>query len=36
VPFKVRFAFESFTLLVQVNELEHNVPIDDAIFKKPS
>jgi hypothetical protein len=35
VPFKIRFAFESFDLLVQVNELEHNVPIDDAIFRKP-
>jgi hypothetical protein len=35
VPFKVRFNFESFTLLVQVNELEYNVPIDDAIFRKP-
>ena len=35
VAFKIRFAFESFDLLVQVNELEHNVPIDDAIFRKP-
>jgi hypothetical protein len=35
VPFKVRFNFESFTLLVQVNELEYNVPIDDAMFRKP-
>jgi hypothetical protein len=35
VPFKIRFNFESFTLLVQVNELEYNVPIDDAMFRKP-
>ena len=35
VPFKVRFAFESFTFTVQLDELEHNVPIDDAIFRKP-
>ena len=35
VPFKVRFNFESFALLVQVNELEYNVPIDDAVFRKP-
>ncbi|HSE18197.1 MAG TPA: hypothetical protein VLB46_14165 [Pyrinomonadaceae bacterium] len=35
VPFKVRFAFESFTFLVQVNELEYNIPIDDAVFRKP-
>jgi len=34
-PFKIRFAFESFTFLVQVDELEYNIPIDDAIFKKP-
>jgi zinc protease len=35
VPFKVRFAFESFTFTVQVNELETNIPIDDAVFRKP-
>jgi zinc protease len=35
VPHKIRFAFESFTFLVQVNELEHNIAIDDAIFNKP-
>ena len=34
-PLKIRFAFESFTFLVQVDELEYNIPIDDAIFKKP-
>lgn len=35
VPFNVRFAFESFNFEVQVQELEHNIAIDDAIFKKP-
>ncbi|HEU4832832.1 MAG TPA: hypothetical protein VFS90_00400 [Pyrinomonadaceae bacterium] len=35
VPFKVRFNFESFALLVQISELEYNIPIDDAIFRKP-
>ncbi|HEY2960836.1 MAG TPA: hypothetical protein VGJ37_00345 [Pyrinomonadaceae bacterium] len=35
VPFNVRFAFESFNFAVQVEELEHNIAIDDAIFKKP-
>ena len=35
VPFNVRFAFESFNFEVQVQELEHNVAIDDAMFKKP-
>lgn len=35
VPFKVRFAFESFELTLNVDELEHNVPVDDALFAKP-
>lgn len=35
VPFKVRFAFESFDLTLKVDALEHNVPIDDAVFEKP-
>lgn len=34
-PFSVRFAFESFTYTVKVDELQHNVEIDDAMFKKP-
>ena len=36
VPFKVRFAFESFDFILKLDELQHNVPIDDAIFKKPA
>ncbi|HJP92463.1 MAG TPA: hypothetical protein VJ875_10935 [Pyrinomonadaceae bacterium] len=36
VPFKVRFAFESFTFTIQLEQLEHNIAIDDAIFRKPS
>lgn len=35
MPFKVRFAFESFNFTVQVDKLEYNIPLDDAIFKKP-
>ena len=35
VPFNVRFAFESFTCIIKVGQIEANVPIDDAIFKKP-
>ena len=35
VPFKVRFAFESFELTLNVDELEHNVPLDDSLFSKP-
>jgi hypothetical protein len=36
VPFRVRFAFESFDFTIKINELQHNVSIDDAIFKKPA
>ena len=35
VPFKVRFAFESFDFTMKIDDLQHNVSIDDAIFKKP-
>lgn len=35
VPFKIRFAFESFDFTMQLDELKHNVSIDDAIFRKP-
>lgn len=35
VPFKVRFAFESFELTLNVDVLEHNVSLDDALFAKP-
>ena len=35
VPLKVRFAFESFSLTVTIDELKNNVAIDDRIFKKP-
>ncbi len=35
MPFDVRFAFESFSFRIIVNEVEHNIPIDDAVFRKP-
>ena len=35
VPFKVRFAYESFNFTVKVDDLQHNIPIDDSIFRKP-
>jgi len=35
VPFNVRFAFESFSFTIKVDELQHNVAIDDAVFRKP-
>lgn len=35
VPFNVRFAFETFELRLTVDELQHNVPLEDAMFRKP-
>ena len=35
VPFKIRFAFESFDFTMKLDELKHNVSIDDAMFRKP-
>ena len=35
VPFKIRFAFESFDLTLKMDELKHNVAVDDSLFKKP-
>ena len=35
VPFKVRFAFESFDVTMKIDELKHNVDIPDGFFKKP-
>jgi len=35
VPFSVRFAFESFDFTIKVDDLQYNVSIDDAIFRKP-
>jgi hypothetical protein len=35
MPFNVRFAFESGNFRIKVDEMEHNIAIDDAIFRKP-
>ena len=35
VPHKLRMAFEQFNLIMKLEEVEHNVAIDDAMFKKP-
>jgi hypothetical protein len=35
VPFTVRFAFESFNFIIRLESMEANVPISDAIFRKP-
>lgn len=36
IPFNVRFAFESFELRLTIDEVQHNVPLEDAMFKKPA
>lgn len=35
VPFNVRFAFETFSFTMKLDELQHNVPISDTVFQKP-
>lgn len=35
VPFSARFAFESYDFTLKVDELQHNIALADAIFKKP-
>ena len=35
VPFRIRFAFESFDFTMKLDELKHNVSVDDAVFRKP-
>lgn len=35
VPFRIRFVFESFTFAVQLDEMQHNIPVDDAVFRRP-
>ena len=35
VPFKFRFAFEQFNLIFKLEEVEHNIAMDDAMFRKP-
>jgi hypothetical protein len=35
VPFNIKFAIESFNFTVKLDELQHNVQIDDVMFRKP-
>lgn len=35
VPFNIRFGFESFSFTITLDELQHNIPIDDSMFRKP-
>ena len=34
-PFTIRQATSVFTAIIQLTDIKHNVPIDDAVFKKP-
>lgn len=36
VPFNVRFSFESFEVTLKIEEVRHNVQLEDAMFHKPS
>jgi hypothetical protein len=35
VPFNVRFNFEDFDFTITLDEMQHNVEINDAVFRKP-
>ncbi|HEU4931085.1 MAG TPA: hypothetical protein VFT48_03350 [Pyrinomonadaceae bacterium] len=35
MPFSVRFAFESGNFRIKVDEMKHNIAIDEGIFRKP-
>ncbi len=35
MPFNVRFIYESFSFRVKMDKIEHNIAIDDAIFRRP-
>jgi hypothetical protein len=35
IPFNVRMVFESFEFSLIVDEMQHNVEINDAIFRRP-
>lgn len=35
VPFNVRLAFESFDFTITLDEMQHNLQINDAMFKQP-
>jgi len=34
-PFTVRQVTSAFSMVIRITEIKHNVPLDDAIFKKP-
>lgn len=36
LPFKLRQVMEAFTIDIKIDEVKHNVPIDDATFNKPA
>jgi len=36
LPFTVRYAFESFSMTLVIEELQQNVVVDDALFSEPA
>ena len=36
IPFRIRITSPSFSFVVHIQEVKHNVPIDDSIFAMPS
>ncbi len=36
IPFKLRQVTSAFTIDIKIEEVKHNVPIDDAKFNKPA
>ncbi|MDQ3686814.1 MAG: hypothetical protein M3430_14635 [Acidobacteriota bacterium] len=36
LPFTVRYAFESFSMTLVIEELQQNVEVDDAMFREPA
>ena len=35
VPIRLRYVFQEATLSVNIYEVKHNVPINDALFSSP-
>jgi len=36
LPFTIRYSFESFGITLRIDDLKHNVPLDDALFIEPA
>jgi hypothetical protein len=36
LPFTIRQTSDMGTFIIQITEIHHNVPVDDAMFAKPA